>query len=85
MSCSLDQLPPRLAPDPTLLHAVVETLKGRHNMPGDAPELGRFKLNGGSPQGHRFAYGFGFGPATKVVDGDPLDVLLRDAPTFRDA
>ena len=83
MTCSLDQLPPRVAEDEALIHAVVETPKGSRNKLGYEPTLGIFKLKGVLPEGHSFPYDFGFVPSTKAEDGDPLDVLLLlDAPTF---
>jgi len=36
----------------------------------------RFKLSKVMPEGMMFPYDFGFVPATKAEDGDPLDVLV---------
>jgi hypothetical protein len=43
----------------------------------------RFKLSKVMPEGMMFPYDFGFVPATKAEDGDPLDVLvLTDEALF---
>src|SRR4030095_16728473 len=47
------------------------------------PTTHRLKLSKVLPEGMVFPYDFGFVPATKGPDGDPIDVLiLVDEPTF---
>jgi len=77
----------RLAPfDPEneeLLRVVVETPKGSRNKFAYNPEECYFVLRKALPAGMKFPYDFGFIPATKADDGDPLDVLvLMDEPAF---
>src|SRR5438046_2328840 len=64
-------------------HAIVETPKGSHNKFKFDSELNLFMLGTVLPEGMIFPYDFGFLPATKGDDGDPLDVLLlMDAAAF---
>jgi inorganic pyrophosphatase len=58
------------------LLSVVETPKGSRNKYAFDPALGLFELRRVLPRGMLFPYDFGFIPATKADDGDPLDVLL---------
>ena len=58
------------------LLTVVETPKGSRNKYAFNPALGVFELGRVLPRGMLFPYDFGFVPATKADDGDPLDVLL---------
>ena len=62
---------------------VIETPKGSRNKFKYDPDLRMFKLSKVLPEGMVFPYDFGFVPATKGDDGDPVDVLvLMDEPTF---
>ena len=58
------------------LLSVVETPKDSRNKYAFNPALGLFELRRVLPRGMLFPYDFGFIPATKADDGDPLDVLL---------
>jgi inorganic pyrophosphatase len=61
----------------------IETPKGSRNKIKYDPASGEFKLSKVMPEGMMFPYDFGFVPATKAEDGDPLDVLvLTDEPLF---
>ncbi|HEX8201166.1 MAG TPA: inorganic diphosphatase, partial [Isosphaeraceae bacterium] len=65
------------------LNVIIETPKGSRNKFDFDEELGLFKLGGVLPAGAVFPYDFGFVPATRGGDGDPLDVLvLMDEPAF---
>jgi inorganic pyrophosphatase len=65
------------------LNVIVETPKGSHAKFDYDEELGLFRLGGMLPEGSTFPYSFGFIPATKAPDGDPLDVLiLMEEPAF---
>jgi inorganic pyrophosphatase len=76
-----DRLPPR--PGPGLVHVVVETPRGSRNKYKYDPEIGLFRLNRVLFAGASFPFDFGFVPATRAGDGDPVDVLvLMDAPAF---
>src|SRR4051794_10384933 len=62
---------------------VIETPKGCHNKYKFDEQRNVYILNGVLPEGMVFPYDFGFLPATKGEDGDPLDVLLlMDEPAF---
>lgn len=79
-----DRIPP--FPDPSkhhVIHVVVETPRDiRHKYAFD-PELGIFKLKLTIAEGLQWPYDYGFVPATRGDDGDPLDaVFLCDEPTF---
>ena len=66
-----------------IVEVVVETPKGGRNKFKYDPTTHRFKLSKVLPEGMVFPYDFGFVPATKSPDGDPIDVLiLGDEPTF---
>jgi len=65
------------------LNIVIETPKGHRNKFKFDPERELFMLGGVLPAGAVFPFDFGFIPATKGGDGDPLDVLvLMDEPAF---
>jgi inorganic pyrophosphatase len=65
------------------INAVIETPKGSRNKYVYDEETGGYKLKKALPAGMVFPFDFGFIPATKAEDGDPMDVLvLTDAPTF---
>ena len=65
------------------IEVVIETPKGSRNKFKYDPGSHRFKLSKVLPEGMVFPYDFGFIPATKGPDGDPIDVLvLMDEPTF---
>jgi inorganic pyrophosphatase len=67
---------PAFDPESGELLSVVETPKGSRNKFAFDPGLGLFELRRVLPRGMLFPYDFGFVPATKADDGDPLDVLL---------
>lgn len=67
---------PTFDPKSGELLSVVETPKGSRNKYAHNPALGLFELKRVLPRGMLFPYDFGFIPATKADDGDPLDVLL---------
>ena len=65
------------------INAVIETPKGSRNKYVYDEQTGGYKLKKALPAGMVFPFDFGFIPATKAEDGDPMDVLvLTDAPTF---
>jgi inorganic pyrophosphatase len=65
------------------LNVIIETPQGSRNKFNYDAKLGVFKLGGILPMGAVFPFDFGFVPATKGEDGDPLDVLvLMDEPAF---
>lgn len=62
---------------------IIETPRGSRNKYKYNEETGRMKFSKVLPEGMMFPYDFGFIPATKAKDGDPLDVLvLSDEPMF---
>src|SRR5439155_13760074 len=62
---------------------VIETPKGCHNKYKFDERRNVFTLKTVLPEGMVFPFDFGFLPATKGEDGDPLDVLLlMDEPAF---
>jgi inorganic pyrophosphatase len=67
---------PTFNPESGELLSVVETPKGSRNKYAFNPALGLFELRRVMPRGMLFPYDFGFIPATRADDGDPLDVLL---------
>jgi inorganic pyrophosphatase len=74
---------PRYDPTTGALNIVIETPKGHRNKFKFDLERGLFLLGGVLPAGAVFPFDFGFIPATKGGDGDPLDVLvLMDEPAF---
>ena len=65
------------------INVVVETPKGSRNKYAFDDEHGIFRLKKVLPAGMSFPYDFGFVPATRADDGDPIDVLvLMDQPAF---
>src|SRR5579871_6578732 len=66
-----------------LFQVVIETPRGHRNKFKYEEKLGLFTLHKVLPLGASFPFDFGFIPATRGQDGDPLDVLvLMDEPTF---
>src|SRR5882757_2745447 len=66
------------------VQVIIETPKGSRNKYAWDPEQRVFELKKVLPEGMAFPYDFGFVPATKAEDGDPIDVLvLMDAALFR--
>lgn len=62
---------------------VIETPKGSRNKYAWDEEEKIFRLKKILPAGAVFPYDFGFIPATKGEDGDPIDVLvIMDEPAF---
>jgi inorganic pyrophosphatase len=62
---------------------IIETPRGSRNKYKYHEETGRMKFSKVLPEGMMFPYDFGFIPAKKANDGDPLDVLvLSDEPMF---
>ena len=65
------------------IDVIIETPRGSRNKIKYDPSSRRFKLSKVMPEGMMFPYDFGFVPATKAEDGDPLDVLvLTDEALF---
>jgi inorganic pyrophosphatase len=70
-------------PAPGSIHVVVETPRGSRNKYKYDEKLGLFRLNRVLFAGASFPYDFGYVPATRGEDGDPLDVLLLiDEPAY---
>lgn len=70
-------------PGAGLINVVVETPRGSRNKYKYDTQLGLFRLNRVLFAGASFPFDFGYIPATRAGDGDPLDVLvLMDAPAF---
>jgi len=68
---------------PEQQQVIIETPHGSRNKYKYNEETGRMKFSKVLPEGMMFPYDFGFIPATKANDGDPLDVLvLSDEPMF---
>jgi inorganic pyrophosphatase len=62
---------------------IIESPRGSRNKLKFDEKLGIFKLSTVLGEGLSFPYDFGFIPATKGEDGDPLDVLLlMDEPVY---
>ena len=71
------------SPQSRPIDVIIETPKGSRNKIKYDPTIRQFKLSKIMPEGMMFPYDFGFVPATKAEDGDPLDVLvLTDEPLF---
>jgi inorganic pyrophosphatase len=69
--------------DAETLNAIIDTPSGSRNKFKYDEKKRLFKLTGVLPAGASFPYDFGFLPATKGEDVDPVDVLiLMDEPTF---
>jgi len=65
------------------VNAIIETPKGSGNKYVYDQKLRLFKLGKILPQGIIFPGHFGFLPATKGEDGDPLDIMvLMDEPSY---
>jgi inorganic pyrophosphatase len=62
--------------EPVQLEVVIETPRGSRNKFKHDPASQSFKLSKVLPEGMMFPYDFGYVPATKAEDGDPLDVLV---------
>jgi inorganic pyrophosphatase len=71
------------APDGDDCNVIIETPKGSRNKFKYDEKLGLFTLSGVLPEGAIFPFDFGFIPATRGEDGDPIDVLLlMDSSAF---
>jgi inorganic pyrophosphatase len=65
------------------LEVIIETPRGSRNKYKYEASSKMYKLSKVMPEGMVFPYDFGYVPATKAADGDPLDVLvLTDEPLF---
>jgi inorganic pyrophosphatase len=65
------------------IRVIVETPKGSRNKYAFDERAKIFELKKVLPVGMSFPYDFGFIPATRAEDGDPVDVLvLMDEPAF---
>jgi inorganic pyrophosphatase len=74
---------PPLAAKPKSVQVTIETPKGSRNKYAFDPARKDFRLKQVLPEGMDFPSDFGFIPATKADDGDPIDVLvLMDEGTF---
>lgn len=70
-------------PDSDDVRVIIETPRGHRTKYAYDEETGLFALSGLLPAGAVFPYDFGFLPATRAGDGDPLDVLvLMEEPAF---
>lgn len=78
----LDQLP-AWEPETGRLQIVIEVPRGSRNKYKYDPGTGQIRLDKVLPPGMSFPLDFGFVPATRGDDGDPLDVLVvMDDPAF---
>jgi inorganic pyrophosphatase len=65
------------------VRVVVETPRGSRAKIAYDPEIGAFTFSRALPAGIAFPFDFGFVPATRAGDGDPLDALvLHDDAAF---
>ena len=80
----LDRIAPLPDPDEKyLVHVVIETPRDIRHKYAFEPALGVFKLKQTIAEGLEWPYDYGFVPATRADDGDPVDALfLCDEPTF---
>jgi inorganic pyrophosphatase len=70
-------------PDSGLVNVIIDTPRGSRCKYKYDEKAGLFRLGKLLPLGASFPYDFGFIPATRGDDGDPLDVLvLLDEPVF---
>jgi inorganic pyrophosphatase len=77
----LTALPHALDPKARTCRAVVECSQGARGKYAYDPQLQAFALKRLLPAGMSFPLDFGFVPATKAEDGDPLDIMvLHDEP-----
>jgi inorganic pyrophosphatase len=82
MSIDFNQLP-AFDPGTKLVNVVIDTPKGSRNKYKYDEKTGIWRLSKMLPLGATFPYDFGFVPATRSEDGDPLDVLvLTEEATF---
>ncbi len=80
---NLSKIPPF---EKDFINVIVETPRGSVYKYDFDPEYEVFRLNKAMPMGMIFPFDFGFIPATKGEDGDPLDVLvLMDDPSIQGA
>lgn len=71
------KLPPAFVKEEEgLVNVIIETPKGSRNKYAFEEESWLFKLKKVLPSGTVFPLDFGFIPATKAGDGDPIDVLV---------
>ena len=72
---------PAFDPDTGLVNAVIDTPKGSNAKYKLDESAGLFRLGKTLPLGAVFPYNFGFIPATRGEDGDPVDILaVMDDP-----
>ena len=77
----LTKLPHGLDAKALTCRAIVETPKGGRAKLAYDPDSKAFELKRMLPEGMSFPLDFGFVPATRAEDGDPLDILvLNDEP-----
>ena len=77
----LTALPHNLDAKARTCRAVIESSNGARGKYAYDPELQAFILKRLLPAGMSFPLDFGFVPATKAEDGDPLDIMvLHDEP-----
>jgi inorganic pyrophosphatase len=77
----LSALPHDLDAKARTCRAVIECSQGARGKYAFDPELQAFTLKRLLPAGMSFPLDFGFVPATKAEDGDPLDIMvLHDEP-----
>jgi inorganic pyrophosphatase len=66
-----------------LLNVVVDTPRGSRNKYKYDDKTGLWRLSKVLPLGANFPHDFGFIPATRGGDGDPLDILvLTETPSL---
>ena len=78
---NLTSLTPQFDEKKGTCRAIIETPKGCRNKFDYDPNSNLFMLGGLLPEGMMFPFDFGFIPATRGDDGDPVDIMvLMDAP-----